>query len=769
MQVSAAAARLRRETDHSEKLEMDANTLLNLEILENSYDGGSKGTLFSILDGAFTAFGRRTLRDWVTKPLLLVSDIEKRLCAVENLMGIFPVKGDNTKQNTLCQTGILTCSEESTDSAAVEEIRSKADQVRSLLSGMPDIERILARIHRNSSKHLATQHPQSRAMMYEAETYSKRKMKDLTTALRGFRAVQKIRNLFVEDSKLHTGVVSSYLKAVIFSALPDLSSILEFFDNAFDPKDAEKFGYVVPRRGVDDAYDKACDEISEVKQKLEDYRKSQEEQLKCKIKYVDMMKDRYLLEISESAASRVPNTYEVKSQRKGKDPVRRFWTPRIESYLEELATAEQKREEALRDSTRALFQRFDAHRGAWNAAVTCMSILDALLAMAYWSENGDGAGTMCRPELVSYEDSEDNKNLGNEWPKSSEAFTDIKCGRHPCITVGLQDGSGSTMGFSSYVPNDVVLGKERTNEPDSQKSEGSRGVNEKQAPCVLLTGPNMGGKSTLLRQTCMATILAQLGGYVPAEKIRLTPVDRIFTRVGASDRILAGQSTFFVELAETSTILHNASSRSLVILDELGRGTSTFDGNAIAYAVTRNLTKKIGARTLFATHYHTLCEEFEHDPQVDMAHMACMVEDGNDNASSVTFLYQLKHGACPKSYGLNVARLARLPEEVIQRAKEKSEEFEKSLETVMQLEKRPKVGTKRKQPLDDNQNVVHESSSADISPYGASQLLGRFLSTVNIGDGNLDNPDETVMKMDDALLLSFWSEAHNLGAKNSPV
>jgi DNA mismatch repair protein MSH6 len=213
----------------------------------------------------------------------------------------------------------------------------------------------------------------------------------------------------------------------------------------------------------------------------------------------------------------------------------------------------------------------------------------------------------------------------------------------------------------------------------------------------------MGGKSTYLRTACTTVIMAQLGCFVPASSCRLTPVDRIFTRVGASDRILAAQSTFFVELAETSAILSQASKHSLVILDELGRGTSTFDGNAIAYAVTRHLTKNVGCRTLFATHYHTLCDDFGKDRDVELGHMACVVEEHKNSASaadtemdelkksghgkstsdaSVTFLYTYQHGACPKSYGLNVARLARLPEGVIQRAKEKSEEFETAVESL---------------------------------------------------------------------------------------
>eukprot|EP01029_Cantina_marsupialis_P006284 TRINITY_DN168765_c0_g2_i6.p1 TRINITY_DN168765_c0_g2~~TRINITY_DN168765_c0_g2_i6.p1 ORF type:complete len:244 (+),score=74.68 TRINITY_DN168765_c0_g2_i6:351-1082(+) len=188
----------------------------------------------------------------------------------------------------------------------------------------------------------------------------------------------------------------------------------------------------------------------------------------------------------------------------------------------------------------------------------------------------------------------------------------------------------------------------------------------------------MGGKSTLLRQTCIAVILAQMGCYVPASKFMFSPVDRIFTRVGASDRILAGQSTFFVELLETSTILREATPQSLVILDELGRGTSTYDGNAIAYSVIEHIAEVIGCRTIFATHYHNLTEQApEISGNIAIGHMTCVVEEqGDDKPAKVTFLYKLGEGGCPKSHGFNVARLAKLPEEVIQRAFEKSNELE---------------------------------------------------------------------------------------------
>jgi DNA mismatch repair protein MSH6 len=242
---------------------------------------------------------------------------------------------------------------------------------------------------------------------------------------------------------------------------------------------------------------------------------------------------------------------------------------------------------------------------------------------------------------------------------------------------------------TSYIPNDVELG-------------GIQQVSEDTAflpRTLLLTGPNMGGKSTLLRQTCLVIILAQIGCRVPADECTLTPVDRIFTRVGASDRILAGQSTFFVELAETSLILKAASEDSLCILDELGRGTATFDGTAIAHAVVDHLVSKIRCRALFATHYHLLVEDWEIDPRVKLGHMDCFVHNQEEEAMSsnnkkkdeempseqVTFLYKLCSGSSPKSYGINVARLAGMPDTVIQLALKQSSEFEEKSKTTLEM------------------------------------------------------------------------------------
>jgi DNA mismatch repair protein MutS len=187
------------------------------------------------------------------------------------------------------------------------------------------------------------------------------------------------------------------------------------------------------------------------------------------------------------------------------------------------------------------------------------------------------------------------------------------------------------------------------------------------AQILLLTGPNMSGKSTYLRQVALLTLLAQVGSFVPAESARIGAVDRIFTRVGASDRLARGESTFMVEMRETAEILTQASPRSLVILDEIGRGTSTFDGLSIAWAVAEYLhdTPALGARTLFATHYHELADLAGLRERIRNAHFEVR-EWGDD----VVFLRRLVPGEASRSYGIQVARLAGLPAPVVRRAQE---------------------------------------------------------------------------------------------------
>jgi DNA mismatch repair protein MutS len=223
-------------------------------------------------------------------------------------------------------------------------------------------------------------------------------------------------------------------------------------------------------------------------------------------------------------------------------------------------------------------------------------------------------------------------------PEVHEGFDlEIIGGRHPVVE--------RMMPRERFIPNDVTLSDD--------------------ARLIVLTGPNMAGKSTILRQIGLIQLIAQIGSFVPASRARLGIADRLFTRVGASDNLVRGQSTFMVEMAETSAILHTATRRSLVLLDEIGRGTSTYDGVSIAWAVSEHLHDQVGCKTVFATHYHELTQLSEELPALRNYNVA--VREVGDQ---VLFLHRLQPGGADRSYGIEVGRLAGLPENVIARARE---------------------------------------------------------------------------------------------------
>lgn len=220
---------------------------------------------------------------------------------------------------------------------------------------------------------------------------------------------------------------------------------------------------------------------------------------------------------------------------------------------------------------------------------------------------------------------------------NNEKIIDIKDGKHPVVE--------KVMKKTHFVPNDVYM--------DSSDD------------VLLITGPNMGGKSTYMRELALIVIIAQIGAYVPASKCNIPIFDKIFTRIGASDDLTSGQSTFMVEMAETNYALANATENSLLIFDEIGRGTSTFDGMALAQAIIEYIVTNIKAKTLFSTHYHELTKIDEVLPSVKNVHVAVKEED-----EEVTFLYKVREGAMNKSYGINVARLANMPNDLINRARD---------------------------------------------------------------------------------------------------
>jgi DNA mismatch repair protein MutS len=237
-------------------------------------------------------------------------------------------------------------------------------------------------------------------------------------------------------------------------------------------------------------------------------------------------------------------------------------------------------------------------------------------------------------------------------PEVTDQFgLQIEAGRHPVVEQRIAR--------EDFIPNDIALDLDEF--------------------VMVLTGPNMAGKSTVLRQVGLIALMAQVGSFVPADRARIGLCDRVFTRVGASDSLARGQSTFMVEMTETATILNGATDRSLILLDEIGRGTSTYDGVAIAWAVTEYIHERVGARTVFATHYHELVELADSLAGVGAWNVAVR-ETGED----IVFLRRLEPGGCDRSYGVHVARLAGVPRTVIDRA----------FEVLHELEEGPDGGTR---------------------------------------------------------------------------
>ena len=228
-------------------------------------------------------------------------------------------------------------------------------------------------------------------------------------------------------------------------------------------------------------------------------------------------------------------------------------------------------------------------------------------------------------------------------PKMSSEFSiRIQKGRHPMVERNLSE---------PFIPNDVSLNEE--------------------SRMILLTGPNMAGKSTVMRQVAVIVLMAQIGSFVPAETAELSVVDRVFTRIGASDDLSGGRSTFMVEMNETAQILLNATSQSLILLDEIGRGTSTYDGLSIAWAVAEDIDQRIKAKTIFATHYHELTKLTETHPAMHTMRMA--IREWNDQ---IIFLRKIEDGVTERSYGIEVAEIAGVPKNVIQSAKKILKELE---------------------------------------------------------------------------------------------
>ncbi|MEY2393973.1 MAG: mismatch repair protein MutS [Acidobacteriaceae bacterium] len=335
----------------------------------------------------------------------------------------------------------------------------------------------------------------------------------------------------------------------------------------------------------------------------------------------------YYLEVSKPNLHLVPQDYERKQTLVGAE---RFTTPELKEYEAKILDAQEKIVEIERRLFTELRTAIAAEAKRIRQTALALAEVDVLCSLAHVA----ALRNYCRPQFIASAPGE-------------AGDLEIVEGRHPVIEQ--QELAG---GSERFVPNDLYL-------------------NAVTHTILLLTGPNMGGKSTYLRQTALIVILAQMGSFVPARSARLSVVDRVFTRIGASDNLARGRSTFMVEMTETAAILHTATARSLILLDEVGRGTSTYDGLAIAWAAVEYLHARVRAKTLFATHYFELTELAEQLAGVKNYHVSV-----KETGGGIVFLRKVEPGAADRSYGIEVAKLAGLPNEVITRAREVLAEHE---------------------------------------------------------------------------------------------
>lgn len=540
-------------------LVLDGQSLINLEIFANTFDGSSEGTLFAMLNRCITPFGKRLLRQWVCHPLADAKKINARLDAVDAL------NADSTIM----------------------------DNFSSSLSKLPDLERLISRVHAHRCK-----------------------AQDFLKVLEGFEQIEYTISLLKQFSD-GNGVIGQ-----LISSMPDLASSLSKWKSAFDRELAKKEGILVPEPGIEEDFDNSQGEIDNCKANLDVLLKKARKDLGSNtICYRDNGKEIFQLEVPKKV--KVPNNWD---QMSATAKVTRYYSPELRKLVRALQEAQETHGQITREVATRFCVRFDEDYKIWLAAVKIIAQLDCLISLAKASASlGEPC---CRPSFC-------------EGDRTVVEFEEL---RHPCMLNTVDD----------FIPNDIKLGGDSAN-------------------ISLLTGANAAGKSTILRMTCIAIILAQVGCYLPCSSAKITPIDRIMSRLGANDNIFAAQSTFFVELSETQKILSEATPRSLVILDELGRGTSSYDGVAVAQAVLYDISTRVGCVGFFATHYRSLAKEFESHPDVQNKRMRIHVDD---ESKSITFLYKLEDGVAEGSFGMHCAAMCGIPGKIIRNAEVAAREWE---------------------------------------------------------------------------------------------
>ena len=565
--------------ERREYLVLDAVTVRNLELVEPLFAGtGDEVTLLRTLDETVTAMGKRLLRAWMLRPAVDVTEIARRLDAVETL---------------------------------ARETMARAE-LRKAMEGILDLERLLSRVT------LEAANPRD----VLALGASLARLPSVRTVL---GKVSGVGSQVSGESKTGTGEQGQL--GALRERMDELADVHERIERTIMPEPPLSFaeGGVIAA-GVDAALDELRGLSRNSKQhvaRIEERERQRTGIGSLKVKFNSIFG--YYIEVSKPNLHLAPPDYERKQTLVNAE---RFTTPELKEYEAKILDAQEKMVEIERRIFAELRAAIAGEARRIRQTALAVAEADVLANFAHLAATRG----YTRPR---FDDSGD---------------LEIVSGRHPVIE--RLDAA------NRFVPNDLYL-------------------NAAAQMIVIVTGPNMGGKSTYLRQAALIVILAQMGSFVPAQSARLGVVDRIFTRIGASDNLARGRSTFMVEMTETAAILNTATPRSLVLLDEIGRGTSTYDGLAIAWAAVEYLHARTRAKTLFATHYHELTELAEHLAGVKNYHVSV-----KESTGGIVFLRKVEPGAADRSYGIEVAKLAGLPQEVVARAREVLTEHEDAEQRV---------------------------------------------------------------------------------------
>lgn len=539
--------------ESNEFMSLDAATKRNLELATSIQEGGTEGTLISILDDTSTAMGGRLLRRWIMRPLKRLKPIQQRLDAVEKLFSSHDIR--KTLREELEQIG------------DIERLISRICMGRTNARDVVQLKLSLAQIPRLKSQISSIDDPL---------------LQDILGRLKLLVEVQeRIGSALQEDPP---------------ASVRDGGMIAEGFNEELDElRDVAKNGKKY---------------IAKIKDEL-----AKEHNIpSLKIGYNKVFG--YYIEVTNTHKDKVPDTFIRKQTLVNSE---RYITPELKEVEEKVLSAEERSktlEYELFEELRLYVAEFADDIQQVAQAIGELDVLQGFAEVAF-------RNNYAKPEVGDHEE------------------IDIKKGRHPVVEKSLAMGE-------PFIPNDIKL--------DNENQQ-----------ILIITGPNMAGKSIILRQTGLIVLLAQVGSFVPAKSANIGLVDKIFTRVGASDNLAAGESTFLVEMNEAANILNNATPRSLILLDEVGRGTSTFDGLSIAWSLAEYLHNHapVAAKTLFATHYHELNELEQMYERTKNFNVQVKEHDGK-----VVFLRKLVPGGADHSYGIQVADMAGLPRVVIERAKE---------------------------------------------------------------------------------------------------